>query len=42
VEPLIAQIRAWEPRVDLLIQQDRDRFDETLARLQITVIKEPV
>lgn len=40
-EPLIAQIRAWEPRVDVLIQQDRDRFDETLVRLQITVLKEP-
>lgn len=39
VEQLAAQIRQWEPRVDLLIEQDWDLFEETLVRLNIQIAK---
>jgi phage baseplate assembly protein W len=36
-ETLVAQIKQWEPRAGLLIEENPDLLNDTLARLRITV-----
>lgn len=40
LDALVSQIRQWEPRVDLLLEQAPDRFDETLVTVGVQVTRE--